>query len=140
MSDLLDSIMNKAIICSNNQDIFDHIMETLKDIGWDVKQEGSIKGVFEQIRANPIDMLIIENEVLNDIISLPITIRRKIFVVLLQDTIETNNKRQAFSNSVDLILNIKDIFLFKEIIIKEMAENNSFYQTYNQVLMKAGKF
>lgn len=140
MSELLDNIMNKAIICSNNQNIMDPIMGTLKDIGWDLKQEGSIKKVIEQIRTTPIDMLIIDNEVLNEIISLPLATRRKIFVVLLDDTLETNNEKQAFSNSVNLVLNTKDISLFKEIIGKEIAENNSFYKTYTQTLMEAGKY
>lgn len=138
---LLDNLTNKAIVFTGNQNIFNQIDENLKEIGWKVIQK--IPGtdqIIEEIKKNPIDMLVIGSQLLNVIISMPLATRRKIFVVLLDDTVETNNEKQAFSNSVDLVLNTKDIELFKDIIEKRISEYNLFYKTFSETLVNEGKY
>ena len=71
--------------------------------------------------------------------SLPMSLRRKIFVVLVSSTFATLDYMHSLNKSVNLIINKDEISEIGLILKKEMEENEYFYHVFNESLHKYGK-
>jgi CheY-like chemotaxis protein len=80
-----------------------------------------------------------QKEVMDYIQAMPMNLRRNIFVILLSEDLKTDRDLKAFSKSVNLIINKRDIKDLIEIIHKSLQENDRFYMVYKETLSKIGK-
>ncbi|MFQ5444648.1 MAG: hypothetical protein ACE5EK_08525 [Nitrospinales bacterium] len=71
--------------------------------------------------------------------TLTMTTRRKMFVVLVGDKFHSTNHMQAFSYSVNLVLNPKDIEKAPELIKRSINENEMFYKVFKENMTAQGK-
>ena len=67
------------------------------------------------------------------------SIRRKVFLVLLSNTLRTMDNMQAFGRSADLVVNPDDLSNFSLILKKATADHEKFYRVFMDTLREAGK-
>lgn len=73
------------------------------------------------------------------IIELDMVLRRKMFVVLVGEKFRTTNNMEAFTYSVNLVINEKDLSKVGVILKKAMTENDIFYKVFNDTALAVGK-
>lgn len=73
------------------------------------------------------------------IIELDMVLRRKMFVVLVGEKFRTTNNMEAFTYSVNLVLNEKDLNKVGVILKKAIIEHNIFYKVFNDTALAVGK-
>ncbi len=76
----------------------------------------------------------------NYIVQMPMSSRRKIFVVLVGKEFKSTDNMEAFAHSVNLVVNERDIDKLDMILKKSINENNIFYKIYRDTLQSLGKF
>jgi hypothetical protein len=82
----------------------------------------------ERFAANDIT----ENLTLQAMQRMPMSQRRNATVILLGDNFQTFTPMQAFQQSVHAVINSSELFLFKQLIEKTIADNEVFLQTFRE--------
>jgi hypothetical protein len=85
------------------------------------------------------DVSLSKNLVYRHILELPMAFRRKVFVVLIGDHFKTMNQMQAFSYSVNVVINNQDVGKLHQIIKKSLRDNEVFYKAFRDSLAAHGK-
>ncbi len=80
-----------------------------------------------------------ENEGYNFIIEMPMSTRRKMFVVMMGDNFKSGHNMQAFACSVNLVVNEKDMAKLPGLLKQSISENDTFYKVYKETLTALGK-
>ncbi|MCF8144304.1 MAG: zinc-ribbon domain-containing protein [Deltaproteobacteria bacterium] len=70
---------------------------------------------------------------------LSMSVRRKMFVVLMSDTFRTMDPMSAFAMSANLVANWKDLGRFSNILARAVSENANFYKVFMDTLRETGK-
>lgn len=73
------------------------------------------------------------------IIEMPMVDRRNIFVVLVGEKFRSTNNMEAFTYSVNLVINPKDFSKVGMILKKAIIENEAFYKAYTTLGRELGK-
>jgi hypothetical protein len=79
------------------------------------------------------------NEGYQFLIEMPMTTRRKMFVAMVGSNFKSGNNMQAFANSVNLVINEKDVDKFSSLLKQSIIENDTFYKVYKETLTALGK-
>lgn len=70
---------------------------------------------------------------------MPMSSRRKIFMVLVGKNFKSANNMQAFQQSANLVVNEKDMGKVPLILKKTISENEAFYKVFKETLLTLGK-
>jgi len=70
---------------------------------------------------------------------LSISVRRKIFLVLLSDSLKTMDNMMAFSLSANLVINPEDLPKLGLILNKALTDHEKFYKVFIDSLKEAGR-
>ncbi|KWT81168.1 response regulator [Candidatus Magnetominusculus xianensis] len=138
-----------ALICDDSKDRQEEAAESLDDLGYKVQTAESPDDAYERVKHNQFDIIYLHanfgggnpesNEVLEFIQSMPMSARRKIFVVLAGASYTTNDNMKAYSESANVVINEADMREFKQVLKKSVTANNMFYKVYNEMLRAVGK-
>jgi hypothetical protein len=82
---------------------------------------------------------LLKNPVYQSLVKMPMATRRHIFLAIIGDTFKTLNEMQAFSYSVNLVINEKDVDKLAKILKKAIAEHEMFYKVFKESLQAMGK-
>jgi len=80
-----------------------------------------------------------KNPVYQLLVKMPMATRRHIFLAVIGERFKTLNNMQAFSYSVDLVINEKDLDKLAKILKKTIAEHEMFYKVFKESLQAMGK-
>jgi hypothetical protein len=80
-----------------------------------------------------------DNLVLEYLNHLPMTTRRNIFVAMVSSRFRSMNNMAAFNQSVNLIIDIKNVDKAGPILKYGIADNEAFYHVFNETLKKTGR-
>lgn len=80
-----------------------------------------------------------DNQVFKYLQTLMMNTRRKMFVVLVGDKFHSTNHMQAFSYSVNLVLNPKDMGKAPALIKRALNEHEMFYKVFREHMTAQGK-
>ncbi|VAX32554.1 hypothetical protein MNBD_NITROSPINAE05-951 [hydrothermal vent metagenome] len=80
-----------------------------------------------------------KNPVYQNLVKMPMVTRRHIFLVVIGEQFKTLNNMQAFSTSVNLVVNEKDVDKLEKILKKSIAEHETFYKVFKESLQAMGK-
>jgi hypothetical protein len=80
-----------------------------------------------------------KNPVYRLLAEMPMATRRNIFFAILGDKFKTLNNMEAFSYSVNLVINEKDKDKFSQILKKSIADHETFYKVFKESLHAMGK-
>jgi hypothetical protein len=78
-----------------------------------------------------------ENLTLQALQGMPMSQRRHATVILFGDSFQTFTPMQAFQHSVHAVINSSELFLFKQLIEKAVADNTLFLHSFHEAQSKA---
>jgi hypothetical protein len=77
---------------------------------------------------------------LQELKNLDMSLRRKIVVILISDTLRTQDNMAALNNSVNLTINQKEMASKAlNLLQKSLKDHEQFYAIFNETLKKMGK-
>jgi hypothetical protein len=140
---------NTSMICEHDQDIAQKIIETLRSLNFNVVEANTAKEALKFTNFHAFNLVIVNenfdigrdgvNKVLKYFESLPMPVRRKIFIVLVSPTFATMDYMNSLNKSVNLIINEDEISSLGLILNKEIEENEYFYHVFKEFQRKLGK-
>ena len=137
-----------ALVCESESSVKDKICRSLKSLGYSVKEAESVRDALKKMRFHVFDVILIDagfdagngvQELLGSLELLDMSIRRRIFVVLIGDSFRTMDNMAAFHRSVNLVVNSGDLGEIAAILKRGVQENKIFYHTYMESLRNTGR-
>ncbi len=77
--------------------------------------------------------------IVNAINHLPMSVRRKIFLALLGDQLQTMDNMMTFAMSANLVINPGDLDKLQAVLRKAVSENDRFYKVFMDTLKELGR-
>jgi CheY-like chemotaxis protein len=138
-----------VLVCVDDASRQNVIKAALDQLGFTMYAAKSAEEAVERLRRDPIEVAIVDeqfqgssgldNEVLQALQTMPMSIRRYMFVALLGRTYKTFDNMLAFSRSVNVVVNLNDLPHLPAILRKGITENNEFYRAFREMLAEVGK-
>ncbi|GAB6183516.1 response regulator [Thermodesulfovibrio hydrogeniphilus] len=138
--------MPKALICENNPEITKSISLYLKTIDFDYHIAISIEEALYLLNSDDISFVAInenfgnepfeKNRVISYLLSLPMYIRRNIFLLLIGQNFKTLDRFKAFSLGVNVVINSKETDILGRVLQLAYAEYNRQYRVFKELLSK----
>lgn len=136
-----------ALVCDKENTA--DIERALEEMNYRMSLATDASTAVNKIKFNTYNLIIInenydgfslkENPVIKYLNPMPMRERRYIFVVLIGDNFKTTDNMTAFSLSVNLVVNTKDINKLANILKRGIQENEQFYKIFKESLTAAGK-
>ena len=146
--DFIEEDVKTALICETEPFFLKAITSLLEAEEYHTVKVDKIRAALSKLRFHTFDLIIINekfattdpdsNSVLKQLERMEMAVRRKIFVVLVTERFRTMDYLVALNKSVNLIINTKDITHLEKILFKEIASNEMFYRSYNEILKTTG--
>jgi len=125
------------------------IKEALDELGYNtIRAENSLEAL-SKMRFQNFDLVILSDRFDNTLLQqspilqylnhLSMSIRRKMFVLLMSDTLRTMDHMSAFAMSANLVANWKDLVRLSSILGRALSDNEKFYKVFMDVLRETGK-
>ena len=73
------------------------------------------------------------------IMDMPMTTRRKAFISVIGSNFKSTDNMQAYANSVNQVVNEKDMDKLDVILKKGVKDNDMFYRVYRETMEVLGK-
>lgn len=138
-----------ALICETNPVVRAKISNILEKMGYYITESAIAQDSLRNMRFHVYHLIVVNesfnaqgadgNYVLDYIRHLPMNVRRNIFVTMLSVGVRTMDNMAAFAESVNLIVNLENIDDAGAIIERGIADNEAFYNTFNNAMKKAGR-
>jgi CheY-like chemotaxis protein len=138
-----------VLVCVDDASRQGVIKAALEQLGFTMYAAKSTEEAVERLRRDTFEVAIVDeqfqggspldNEVLQALQAMPMSIRRYMFVALLGRTYKTFDNMLAFSRSVNVVVNLNDLPHLPAILRKGITENNEFYRVFREVLAEVGK-
>jgi predicted Zn finger-like uncharacterized protein len=138
-----------ALVLDNDDLRLSEIIPALEDLGYKVIQLMTLQEAMSKIRLHHFDMIILSdgfdrkgldgNPITNYLNHLSMSVRRKIYLVLISDRFKTMDNMMAFAMSANLVVNPEDIPNMRLILKKGASENEKFYKVFMDTLKEVGR-
>ena len=144
----VDPDSKTAMICEQDSVSRDKVSKTIKKIGFEVVQPATFKDALKYMRFHVFDVILVNenfdtgieegNNILKYLENLNMSVRRKIFVVLISAIYATMDSMQAYNKSVNMIINKSEVSDIENILKQALAEHNDFYYLLKDNIRKYG--
>lgn len=138
-----------AMICLSDLETRSLISAELMALGYYPVMPQNCEEGLKRMRFHVFNLVIVDERfdskgrqphpILVHIEGLGMDIRRAMFVVLLTDRFRTMDDMAAFHQSVNLIINDRNIQEFTKIYKRALADHETFYSVFHECLAKLGK-
>jgi CheY-like chemotaxis protein len=138
-----------VLVCENAPERQMIIQAALEQLGYTMLPATAAEEACERLRRQTFEIVIVDerfessgvldNAVLRMLNTMPIGLRRHIFVVLLGREFKTFDNMMAFARSVNVVVNLNDLPHLPAIIRKGLEDNNDFYRVFREMLAEVGK-
>ena len=138
-----------VLVCENAPERQGIIGAALEQLGFTMLPATTAEEAIERLRRSPFEIVIVDerfessgvldNEVIRTLNTMPISLRRQIFVVLLGREFKTFDNMMAFARSVNVVVNLNDLPHLPAIIRKGLEDNNEFYRVFREMLVEVGR-
>ncbi|MBU4287344.1 MAG: zinc-ribbon domain-containing protein [Proteobacteria bacterium] len=147
--DFVEEGVETALLCETDPAILPKIKTALKNMEYHTTEAPSVLDALKQMRFHVFDVVVLnekfdthnpdENNVLKYLKQLSMDIRRNIFVALITDRFRTMDNMAAFHESVNMVVNLKNINEIEKILKSGIADNAVFYRVLKEALTKIGR-
>jgi CheY-like chemotaxis protein len=147
--DFIEEGKETALICDPDSAVREKISNILQENKYLVTTPDSVREALGNMRFHVYQLIVInenfdtldrdESGVLSYLESLPMNIRRDIFVVLISKDMRTTDKMAAFNKSVNLIVNSSNIDEIGDIIARGIAEHEYLYRIFKESMERFGR-
>lgn len=148
-SEAYSEILKTVLICEDNHERQNEITSILRGMNYKVDVSQSTYDAFDKIRFTQYDVIVLNenfdgsspenNEVLEHLQNMPMNSRRNIFLALMGQNLKTLDNAEAFSKSVNAVINAKDLSNLKSILTKSIQDHERFYRILKDILKELGK-
>jgi CheY-like chemotaxis protein len=138
-----------VLVCENAAERQSIIQVALEQLGYTMLPATTAEEASERLRRHAFEIVIVDerfeasgvldNPVLKTLNTMPIALRRQIFVVLLGREFKTFDNMMAFVRSVNVVVNLNDLPHLPAIIRKGLEDNNEFYRVFREMLIEVGR-
>jgi hypothetical protein len=138
-----------SMVCEHDAAVKQKVCEAMRLLNFNVVEPTTVKEALKYTTFHTFNLIVVNenfdvrkdgiNYVLQYVESLPMVVRRKIFVVLISQTFATMDYMNSLNKSVNLIINAAEISELGMILKREMEENEYFYHVFNEMQRKMGK-
>ncbi|HPJ95813.1 MAG TPA: hypothetical protein PK022_00785 [Syntrophales bacterium] len=147
--DFIGTDTETALICVTDDPIREKITGDLTARDFYITEVKTAKDAVKKMRFHLYTLLVIDenfdttnpdsNDLLRYLAILPMSIRRRMFVLMLSNRFRTLDKMTALNHSVNMIINTQNIKDFITLITNGMAENEGFYYTFTEIMKSSGR-
>jgi predicted Zn finger-like uncharacterized protein len=140
--DFIEEEGKVALVCESDAVIKEKIIHALEILEYHVNDAKDSRDALRKLRYKVFDMVVVDeyfgtkdpdrNGVLIYIERLHMDTRRNMFVTMISDRFRTLDYMRAFSKSVDLIINKKNIEDLEKILSRSLTEYDMFYRIYKE--------
>jgi CheY-like chemotaxis protein len=138
-----------VLVCENAPERQSIISAALEQLGFTMLPATTSEEAIERLRRSPFEIVIVDerfessgvldNAVIRTLNTMPISLRRQIFVVLLGREFKTFDNMMAFARSVNVVVNLNDLPHLPAIIRKGLEDNDEFYRVFREMLAEVGR-
>lgn len=137
-----------ALICDENPQRRALEASALNALGYKTDTAETVEQLYESSKYTEYALVLLSetfggnadnNEALDFFQYMPIAKRRRLFVALVSATAKTFDNMTAFSKSVNMIINTKDVPEIQAVLKKGVADNDLFYRVFRDILREQGK-
>ena len=147
--DSLEMDGSLALIMAKDPEQGAKLLKCVEDLGYRPVLTSNTRDAVSKIRLHHFDLLmlsegfdnieLLQSPILDHLNHLSMSIRRKMFLVLVSDAFRTADNMMAFSMSANLVVNPKSLDKLSSILQKAQKENRLFYKVFLDVLEETGK-
>lgn len=137
-----------ALICTDDRRLLKKLYSTIKQNGFQVAIAKDSKSALNRLEYHIYPLVVIDeaveiNQGFENIIekmnTIDMALRRRICIMIISNSIDTNDNMAALHASVNSIIHKDDIPHFDSFLMSCLAEHRSLYTVYNESLKLAGK-
>ncbi len=138
-----------ALVLYRDEGQVNEISSVLEELSYKPVVAPSIQEAMGKLRLHHFDLIILSdgfggqeikgNPVIHYLNTISMSVRRKIFLVLLSEKFNTMDNMMAFTLSANLVINPGDISKLDSILKKAILDNEKFYKIFMDTLKEAGK-
>jgi predicted Zn finger-like uncharacterized protein len=135
-----------AMLCCDQESPGKTIQKNLADMGYKTVFVNNSKDAIKMTRFHPFDVAVIDasfdpdtegsKHIFNHLTALPMVSRRNLFIAYISDNYRTNDHMGAYCQSVNLIVNRKQVSEFTTVFHQAIKENDVFYSVYKETMRK----
>jgi predicted Zn finger-like uncharacterized protein len=138
-----------SLLCEQNLVARQTIKNALNLMDYQITVAESARDALKRMRYHTYDLIVVNesfdtnnpdsNGVLIYLERLGMSVRRNIFVCMISNRYRTMDNMMAFHDSVNLIVNIKNIEDFGKILSRGITDTELFYNVYRETLKEIGR-
>jgi len=133
-----------ALLCCDQESTGKSIQKNLADMGYKTVFVNNSEDAIKMTRFHPFDIAVIDEtfdpdaskHIFGHLKALPMVSRRNLFVAYISDNYRTNDHMGAYCQSVNLIVNRKQVSEFATVFNQAVKENDVFYSVYKENMRK----
>lgn len=138
-----------ALVMDSNPAHTDKIKDAVESLGYRFVQSPNMRDAMGKMRFHHFDLLILNNgfdgtdiddsPIMRYLNHLSMSVRRRMFLTLIDSKFKTMDNMMAFAKSANLVVNERDIEKLGPILKKAIAEYERFYKVFFDTLVETGK-
>jgi len=138
-----------ALVLNGDDGQINDISSVLKELKYKPIVAPSIQDAMGKLRLHHFDMVILSDgfdgqnlegsPVTHYLNHLSMSVRRKIFLVLVSEKFDTMDNMMAFTLSANLVIKLADLSKLRLILTKALPDHEKFYKIFMDTLKEAGK-
>ena len=132
-----------ALLCLDSQEQLETGTVQLSSLGFEVHTVSTPEQALAHLYSHSYDVMLISDDfgggdaethpVLAELATLPLDLRRSMFVILIGPNLTSHSKVQAFALSVDLVIRPQDVMNLKALVGQGLAQHEEFYAAFHAV-------
>ncbi len=133
----------KALLCLGSQESVETATRQLAPLGFEVHTVSTPEQALSHWYSHFYEVMVVCDDfgggdaqahpVLSQLTTIPLDLRRKLFVVLVGPNLVSQSRMQAFTLSVDLVLCPQDLPNLKALVGQGLVQNGQFYAAFYEV-------
>ncbi|MFO7749734.1 MAG: zinc-ribbon domain-containing protein [Desulfobacteraceae bacterium] len=147
--DFLDENARTALVCMGDARAKKTVEMVLTSLGFYLKSPENIDTALQQMTYHLFDLIAVDGEfdengrgaaaLAKHIEAIDMAERRSLFFVRITSAFNTMDKMAAFHDSVNLMVNRKDLGNLEKILVTAMDDHEKFYAVFNDSLKTTGR-
>lgn len=138
-----------ALSMVDNPEREEFVKKAIEQLNYKYIATPNIRDAIGKLRFHHFDLIILmdgfdgqpleKSALINFINRLSMSVRRRIFLVLLSDQFKTMDDMMAYAMSANVVISTSDVDKLHLILKKAISENERFYKVYTDTLLEIGK-
>ncbi|MFN3534509.1 MAG: zinc-ribbon domain-containing protein [Desulfatiglandales bacterium] len=138
-----------ALVIVDSGELKGQLMKEITDLAYRPHFEDNLQIALEKLKAYKFDLLVLQepvrgvslisNPVMEYINQLNMIVRREMYLVAIGDGLKTSDPMLAYTMSVELVLNIKDLNRFSKLVSDGIKNKQSFYRAFLETMKELKK-